>query len=166
MATFPSLSPSAAPITPGAWPVSALNSLNGAESRIRQGSAQIGRRLQLAFTNITEANFLAILAHYQGQRSGFDPFGFSTNTLAADLTPSGHAWLYTSRPQVVDEHLDVFTVVCEFKSEPRGLVVAMGKAWGTGATALAAGARNSGVGSNGARWATSSTTLTPGARSS
>ena len=188
MATFPSLSPSAAPITPGAWPVSALNSLNGAESRIRQGSAQIGRRLQLTFTNITEANFLAILAHYQGQRSGFDPFGFDTATLAADLTPSGHAWLYASRPQVVDEHIDVFTVVCEFKSEPRGLVVARGKAWRTGGTTFAAGiatdsrsvaagkqwattsttlnpgARSSGIGSNGVAWATSATTLTPGAR--
>ena len=189
MATFPSLSPSAAPITPGAWPVSAITSLNGAESRIRQGSAQIGRRLQLTFTNITEANFLAILAHYQGQRSGFDSFGFSTTTLAADLTPSGHAWLYASRPQVVDERLDVFTVVCEFKSEPRGLVVAVGKAWRTGATTLLAGiaidsrsvaagkqwattpttlnpgARSSGIGSNGVTWLATSTALTPGARS-
>jgi hypothetical protein len=183
MATFPSLAPSAAPITPGAWPVSALNSLNGAESRIRQGSAQIGRRLQLTFANITEANFLAILAHYQGQRSGFDLFGFDAATLAADLTPSGHAWLYASRPQVVDEHLDVFTVVCEFKSEPRGLVVAMAKMWRTGATTLtrgagfdgartaagrqlvtnastlAPGAGNSGVGSRGVRWATEFTSL-------
>jgi len=165
MATFPSLSPSAAPITPGAWPVSAITSLNGAESRIRQGSAQIGRRLQLTFTNITEANFLAILAHYQGQRSGFDPFGFNTTTLAADLTSSGHAWLYASRPQVVDEHLDVFTVVCEFKSEPRGLVVAMGKMWRTGGTTLAAGiATDSRSVAAGKQWATGSTTLNVGVR--
>jgi len=188
MAAFPSLAPSAAPITPGAWPVLAFSSLNGAESRIRQGSAQIGRRLQLTFTNVTESNFLAILAHYQGQRSGFDPFGFDTTTLAADLTPSGHAWLYASRPQVVDEHLDVFTVVCEFKSEPRGLVVAAGDRWRTGATTLVAGiaadsrsvaagkqwattsttlnpgARSSGIGSNGARWLTTATALAPGTR--
>jgi hypothetical protein len=160
MATFPSLAPSAAPITPGAWPVSTINSLNGAESRIRQGSAQIGRRLQLTFTNITEANFLAILAHYQGQRSGLDPFGFDTATLAADLTPAGHAWLYASRPQVVDEHLDVFTVVCEFKSEPRGLVVAMGKIWRTPATTLTPGARDAGIAYGaGKSWVTSSTRL-------
>ena len=165
MATFPSLAPSAAPITPGAWPVSAITSLNGAEARIRQGSAQIGRRLQLTFTNITEANFLAILVHYQGQRSGFDLFGFSTTTLAADLTPAGHAWLYASRPQVVDEHLDVFTVVCEFKSEPRGLVVAIGKAWRTGATALVAGGRDGGaVYGTPAAWVTGSTTLQIGSR--
>jgi len=165
MATFPSLSPSAAPITPGAWPVSAINSLNGAESRIRQGSAQIGRRLRLTFSNITEANFLALLAHYQGQRSGFDPFGFDTATLAADLTPSGHAWLYAGRPQVVDEHLDVFTVVCEFKSEPRGLVVARGKAWRTGGTTFAAGiATDSRSVAAGKQWATGSTTLNVGVR--
>jgi hypothetical protein len=166
MAAFPTLTPSAAPITPGAWPVATISSLNGAESRIRQGSAQIDRRLQLTFANITEANFLAILNHYRGQRSGFDSFGFNTATLAADLTPAGYAWLYASRPQVVDEHADVFTVVCEFKAEPRGLVVAMGMAWRTGTTTLAEGAGNSGVGSNGANWATESTTLTPGARSS
>jgi hypothetical protein len=166
MAAFPTLTPSASQVAPGAWPVATISSLNGAESRIRQGSAQIGRRLQLTFANITEANFLAILNHYRGQRSGFDSFGFNTATLAADLTPAGYAWLYASRPQVVDEHADVFTVVCEFKAEPRGLVVAMGMAWRTGTTTLAEGAGNSGVGSNGANWATASTTLTPGSRSS
>jgi hypothetical protein len=167
MATFPSLAPSAAPIAPGAWPVSTINSLNGAESRIRQGSAQIGRRLQLTFTNVTESDFLAILAHYRGQRSGFDSFGFDTATLAADLTPAGYAWLYASRPQVVDEHMDVFTVQCEFKAEPRGLVVALGKAWRTGATTLTIGAREGGiVYGAGAAWTTSATTLTPGVRNS
>ena len=167
MATFPSLTPSAAPITPGAWPVTATSSLNGAESRIRHGSAEIGRRLALTFTNISEADFLAILAHYRGQRSGFDSFGFSTTTLAADLTPSGHAWLYASPPQVVDEHQDVFTVNCEFKCEPRGLVVAMGKAWRTGASTFTPGSRSGGaVVASGVGWVTSSTTLTPGSRSS
>jgi hypothetical protein len=166
MATFPSLTPSAAPITPGAWPVTATSSLNGAESRIRHGSAEIGRRLRLTFTNVTEADFLAILAHYRGQRSGFDSFGFSTTTLAADLTPAGHAWLYASRPQVVDEHFDVFTVVCEFKAEPRGLVVAPGKAWRTGAATFTPGARSGGVVyATGVAWATISTTFAPGGRS-
>jgi hypothetical protein len=165
MAAFPTLTPSASQVAPGAWPVAAISSLNGAESRIRQGSAQIGRRLQLTFANVTEANFLAILNHYRGQRSGFDSFGFNTATLAADLTPAGYAWLYASRPQVVDEHADVFTVVCEFKAEPRGLVVAMGKAWRTLATTLTPGPRDGGqVYATPAVWATESTTLTTGTR--
>jgi hypothetical protein len=176
MATFPLLKPSAAPITPGAWPVSAIGSLNGAESRIRQGSTQIGRRLRLTFTNITEANLLAILAHYRSQRSGFDSFGFDTTTLAADRTPAGHAWIYASPPQVIDEHLDVFTVQCEFKAEPRGLVVAMGKTWRSAQTSLTrnaapgkdwvsnAGAFLPGTGARfaaGVRWVTDSTICAP-----
>jgi hypothetical protein len=156
MATFPLLKPSAAPITPGAWPASTIGSLNGAESRVRQGSAEIGRRLRLTFTNITEADFLAILSHYRGQRSGFDAFGFDTVTLAADLTPAGFAWLYASRPQAVDEHLDVFTVQCEFRAEPRGLVVAMGAAWRSAQTSLT---RNVAPGK---AFLTSSTTFLPG----
>jgi hypothetical protein len=165
MAAFPTLTPSAAPITPGAWPVATISSLNGAEARTRQGSAQIGRRLQLTFTNVTEANFLSILNHYRGQRSGLDSFGFNTATLAADLTPAGYAWLYASRPQVIDEHADVFTVVCEFKAEPRGLVVAMAEAWRTLATTLTPGARDGGaVYGTPAAWVTGSTTLNIGAR--
>jgi hypothetical protein len=163
MATFPSLTPSAAPITPGAWPVTATSSLNGAETRIRHGSAEIGRRLRLAFTNVTESDFLAILAHYRGQRSGFDSFGFDTTTLAADLTPAGFAWLYASRPQVTDEHTNCFTVQCEFKCEPRGLVVSPGKRWRTPASTFTPGARSNGVVT--AAWV-SNTTFTPGERDS
>ena len=163
MATFPALTPSDAPIVPGAWPATAHKSLNGAESSIRHGSAEIGRTWRPSFVNITEANFQAILSHYRGQRSGFDSFGFTTTTLAADLTPAGFAWLYASRPQVVDEHTDCFTVQCEFRCEPRGLVVVPGKAWRTGATTFTPGGRTSGtvLGSSVA-WVTPSTTLTPG----
>jgi len=131
MATFPSLRPSEAPIIFGAWPATAHTSLNGAESRIRHGLAEIGREWRPSFVNITEADFLAILNHYRGQRSGFDSFGFDTTTLASDLTPAGFAWLYASRPEVVDHHVDCFTVQCKFKCEPRGLVVAPGKRWRT-----------------------------------
>lgn len=190
MATFPALTPSDAPITPGAWPATAHKSLNGAESSIRHGSAEIRRTWRPTFVNITEANFLAILSHYRGQRSGFDSFGFTTTTLAADLTPAGFAWLYASRPQVVDQHADCFTVQCEFRCEPRGLVVAPGKAWRTGATTFTPGSRTGGIvygpsvawvtpsttfapgdrlgfygGANGVSWATAATTFAPGSRS-
>jgi hypothetical protein len=165
MATFPALTPSEAPITPGAWPATEHKSLNGAESRIRHGSAEIGRTWRPSFVNVTEADFLAILAHYRGQRSGFDSFGFTTTTLAADLTPAGFAWLYASRPQVVDQHRDSFTVQCEFKCEPRGLVVVPGKTWRTGATTFTIGGRGGDtVFGRSAAWATSSTTFTPGDR--
>ena len=137
MATFPALIPSAAPISPGAWPTTATPSLNGAESRIRHGSAPTGGTWEPTFENITQANFLAIKDHYRGQRSSFDPFGFDVATLAADRTPTGFAWRYAGPPQIVDQHEDVFTVRCRFRCEPRGLVVAPGGTWRTGVTRFA-----------------------------
>jgi hypothetical protein len=118
--------------------------------------------------NITEANFLAILAHYLGQRSGFDSFGFDATTLAADLTPAGFAWLYAGPPRVVDQHPDCFTVQCEFRCEPRGLVVAPGKDWRTGATTFTPGTRSSdgAVSAAGVNWVTPATTFTAGSSGS
>jgi hypothetical protein len=144
MAIFPALVPSEAPITPGAWAVSVTPSLNGAEARIRHGSAQIGARWRPRFVNITEADYLAIKNHYIGQRSGFDSFGFDTVTLASDRTPSGYAWLYASPPRVVDDHPEVFTVECEFRCEPRGLSAVPGARWRTQATTFTPGIRDSG----------------------
>jgi len=162
MAQFPALSPTAAPITFGAVPVTMASSLNGSESRIRHGTAEIGRRLRLTFENVSESDFLAILGHYREQRGGFDSFGFSTTTLAAALTPSGYAWLYASPPQVVDEHANVFTVACEFKAEPRGLVVAPGDTWRSFFSTFTPGARNGGIAYGAsAAWVTSSTTFRP-----
>jgi len=190
MAQFPSLIPSDAPITPGAWPATPHASLNGEESRVRHGSAEIGRSWRPSFVNVTEADFLAILSHYRGQNSGMDSFAFGTATLAADLTPTGFAWIYASPPQITDYHVDCFTVACDFTCEPRGMALAPGVAWRTGATTFAPGARsggivyaagaawvttettftlgvrNSGVGSDGVKWATSSTTFMPGERNS
>ena len=163
MAQFPALSPSAAPITFGAVPVTTASSLNGSESRIRHGTAEIGRRLRLTFENVSESDFLTILSHYREQRGGFDSFGFNTTTLAAALTPSGYAWLYASPPQVVDEHADVFTVACEFKAEPRGLLVAPGDTWRSFFSTFTPGARNNGiVSAAGVPWVTSSTRFGPG----
>jgi hypothetical protein len=166
MAQFPSLVPSEAPITPGAWPATHHQSLNGSESSIRHGSAAVGGMWRPRFVNITYADFLDILDHYRGEHSQFDSFGFDPITLAADRTPAGFAWLYASQPQIVDQHVDVFDVQCEFRCEPRGLVVAPGRAWRTGATTFSPGARSGGiVYAAGANWVTSETTFTPGTRS-
>jgi hypothetical protein len=139
MATFPALAPATRPVTPGAWGGTTVAALSGGVTGVRQGSAEIGRRLSLTFASITEAQFLQLLSHYRGQRSGFDSFAFTTTTIPADYTPSGHQWLYAGPPQVVDQHADVFDVACEFRSEPRAMVRAGGADLGVTAS-LAAGA--------------------------
>jgi hypothetical protein len=139
MANFPALAPSSRPLTPGAWAGTIVPSLSGGASGVRHSSAEIGRRLSLTFASITEAQFLQLVSHYRGQRSGFDSFAFTTTTIPAAYTPSGHQWLYAGPPRVVDQHADVFDVECDFRSEPRALVRAGGADLGVTAT-LAQGA--------------------------
>lgn len=120
MADFPAIAPASRPLAPGAWGGVSVSALSGGVSTVRHGSAEIGRQLSLSFPSITEAQFLQLVAHYQGQRSGFDSFAFTTTTIPAAYTPSGHQWLYAGPPKVIDQHADVFDVACEFRSEPRG----------------------------------------------
>jgi hypothetical protein len=138
MADFPALAPASRPLTPGAWGGTDVPALSGGVSTVRQGSAEIGRRLSLTFPAITEAQFLQLLSHYRGQRSGFDSFAFTTTTIPSSYTPAGHQWLYAGLPQVVDQHTDVFDVACEFRSEPRAIFRAPGVAF-VQQPALAAG---------------------------
>ena len=126
MADFPALTAAARPLTPGRWGGVTHSAMNGQVSTIRTSSAEIGRRLSLRFPAITEAQFLQIVAHYQGQRSGFEGFSFTTATIPAGDTPSGHQWLYADMPQVLDQHIDVFDVECSFRSEPPGVFVVPG----------------------------------------
>lgn len=129
MADFPALVPAIRPLTPGQWGGATLPAMSGQVSTVRRSSAEIGRRLSLRFEAISEAQFLQIVAHYQGQRSGLDGFSFTTTTLPTSYTPSGHQWLYAGPPQVVDQHLDIFTVEMECRSEPRGVFRVPGKAF-------------------------------------
>jgi hypothetical protein len=124
-------------MTPGAWGGTSVPALSGGVSTVRQGSAEVGRKLRLTFSNITETEFLQIVSHYRGQRSGFDSFAFTTTTIPASYTPSGHQWLYAGKPRVNDDHVDVFTVECEFRSEPRVIVRAGGADLGVTASLAA-----------------------------
>lgn len=145
MTDFPALVPASRPLTPGAWGGTSVPALNGGASTVRQGSAEIGRRLSLTFPAITEAQFLQILSHYRGQRSGFDSFAFTATTIPAAYTPTGHQWLYAGPPQVVDQHADVFDVTCEFRSEPRAVVRVGGADLGVTASLTAGAAVGLGI---------------------
>ena len=165
MAQFPSLVPSQAPITPGNWPMATHQAMDGGRTNVRTGSAEIGRSWAPTFENITEADYLAILGHYRAHRTRFDRFDFGATSLAAALTPSGYSWRWAEAPQVVDRHVDVFTVSCSFVCVPRQMPVISRKAWRTGATTLARGAwaPTSGALESGVQFASAATTLARGA---
>jgi len=140
-------------------------SMDGRRGNVRTGSLEIGRAWAPIFENITEANYLTILAHYRAHRLRFDRFGFTTTTLAAALTPTGYAWRWAEPPQVVDRHADVFAVRCAFTCVPRPLASMRGGLWVSAASTFTRGAFAGVFGpfETGARWASAATTFTRGA---
>jgi hypothetical protein len=164
MANFPALVPAPFEFTPGDWPSSTVPAMDGRSSRVRLGNSEVGRDLPLTFPNLTEADYLAIVAHYRGQRSGFDPFAFATATLPSSYTPAGHAWRYVGPPQIEDRYEDVFSVSCQFRSQPYGLVQLHGATWRSAATTLAPGAMSDGKTpfSHGVALTSPATALVPG----
>lgn len=164
MALFPTLVPAPFEFSPGEWPSSGITAMDGRTSWIRLGNAEIGRELQLSFPNCTEATYLAILGHYRSQRSGYDPFGFQTATLPTSYTPAGHSWRYIGPPQVEDHHNNIFTVSCQFRSQPYGLTMIRGATWRSSAGTFLPGAMTDGRTpfANGVTAAAPAGTLTPG----
>jgi hypothetical protein len=64
-------------------------------------------RLRLRFIGLTEGEMLSVLAHYAGQRGGFDAFLLPDDVLSGTDDPdnfqlSGYAWRYAESPSVND----------------------------------------------------------------
>jgi hypothetical protein len=165
MADFPALIPSQAPITPGNWPMAGHQSMDGKRGNVRTGSLEIGRTWTPIFENITEADYLTILAHYRAHRLQFDRFVFTVTTLAAALTPTGYAWRWAESPQVVDRHADVFVIRCAFSCVPRPLASMRGGQWRSAASTFTRGAFAGVFGAfeTGGRWGSAASTFTRGA---
>lgn len=157
---FPPLQPADQVITYGDWPTSTHQAMDGQRSIMRHGSAEIGRGLALPFVGLTQAEYLQLLSHYRGHRSGFDAWAFTSTTLADDLTPAGYAWRWASPPTVTDQHADVFDVECEFLLVPVPAVEIRGRHWISPASSLQPGAM-SGFYAFGAgvTWRSAATTL-------
>lgn len=106
MATFPTLYPSIRTFTPGEYPHTPFQALSNRNRRVLHSNALNAAGLQLTFVRLSQAEMLAVLAHYNGQQGEFVPFPIPSSILqgftAADFLPAGHLWRYASPPDVVD----------------------------------------------------------------
>jgi hypothetical protein len=107
MTTFPALIPSTRTYSPGEYPITPHPLLSGSEIRVRHSNTVLGARLRLTFQAASSADVVAVRNHYNGRQGGFLPFAIPVELLSgvttpADFTPSGHQWVYASRPSVVD----------------------------------------------------------------
>lgn len=71
---FPTLKPSGREYAPGNWPVTTVNSISGAETRIRYGDKRFNATLALTYTNIPDAEAAKFLADYDSTYGTYSKF--------------------------------------------------------------------------------------------
>ena len=69
---FPDLTPSQRVYTPGTFPANEFQGLNGAVTTIQYGARTVDSKLQMTFTNITDAQAYEIYDNYYKANGGKD----------------------------------------------------------------------------------------------
>ena len=142
--TFPTLVPSARSYSPGTYPSTTFESLDGTKTHIRFGNKRVNATLSLSFSNITDAEAASILDNYEEVNSVWDyvEFDLAVGALAGigdlgELTdrtgqvdldlmrymkeenskgtrPSGLKWRYSGPPSVTSVRPGISNVSCSF----------------------------------------------------
>ena len=118
---YPTIRPSTRQYSPGNWPVRTYNAQNGAEVRLLYGSVRTNLKLQLAYTNLPDAEAAKFLDHFDETKGTYKTFKLSTDARVAMLAgwkdtagaldpPQGVDWRYEQAPQLVAVRPGVSTV--------------------------------------------------------
>ena len=75
---FPSIKPTSRSYTPGTYPSTNFESLDGTKTHIRYGNKRVNATLSLGFSNITDADAALILANYEDVNSDWDYVTFNS----------------------------------------------------------------------------------------
>ena len=123
--TFPSVKPSSRSYSPGKYPSTTFESLDGTKTYLRFGNKRVEATLTLGFSNITDADAALILANYENVNSDWDYVTFSSanGTVGVDSTSlsnyfkesgSGLKWRYSGPPSVTSTFKGMSNVSCSF----------------------------------------------------
>lgn len=86
MADFPSLTPTSRRFTPGVYPTKVYRTLAGIAARRTFGNRPYGAKLELEYSNATDATVNTLLDHYHSQTSVNERFNLSSNVTAGMST--------------------------------------------------------------------------------
>ena len=122
---FPSIKPTSRSYTPGRYPSTDFESLDGTKTHIRYGNKRVNATLSLGFSNITDADAALILANYEDVNSDWDyvtfasasgTAGVSSTSLSNYLKESGSGlkWRYSGPPSVTSTFKGMSNVSCSF----------------------------------------------------
>ena len=122
---FPSIKPTSRSYTPGNYPSTNFESLDGTKTHIRYGNKRVNATLTLGFSNITDAQAFEILENYRDVNSdwdyvtfdrGYATAGVTDTSLLAYLKESGSSlkWRYSAPPSVTSSFKGKSNVSCSF----------------------------------------------------
>ena len=132
---FPTVKPSSRSYTPGTYPSTDFESLDGTKTHLRFGNKRVNATLTLGFSNISDADAFLILENYRlvnsvwdyvtfNSESGLAGVGGTGHTMPAgslgnlaaymDEAPSGLKWRYSAPPSVTSSFKGKSNVSCSF----------------------------------------------------
>lgn len=122
---FPSIKPTSRSYTPGNYPSTNFESLDGTKTHIRYGNKRVNATLSLGFSNITDAQAFQILENYRDVNSDWDYVTFSSANGTAGVgstnlsnyfkeSGSGLKWRYSKPPSVTSTFKGRSNVSCSF----------------------------------------------------
>ena len=123
MTDFPSLIPSRRIFSPGDYPNTPYQSINGTETRVRNSNVLLNSSLQLEFIGLSESDVLAVLLHYQARRGPYGNFAlppeiFSGTSNPSDYSLQSYAWSYVEAPTVEDYPCGSHALSVKLESSP------------------------------------------------
>ena len=133
--SFPSIKPTSRRFTPGTYPSTDFESLDGTKTHIRYGNKRVNATLTLGFSNITDGQVGLILDNYDDVMATYNFVKFSVNNATAGiidpgsgnfltkeiarddgtgLTEKGLKWRYSQPPSVTSTFKGMSNVSCSF----------------------------------------------------
>ena len=128
---FPNIRPSSRSFTPGEYPSTTFESLDGTKTHLRYGNKRVNATLTLGFSNINDLEVGLILDNYDDVMSVYDFVKFKDENAAVGIdagtykqeirdnagtgqTKLGLRWRYDGPPQVTSVYLGRSNVECKF----------------------------------------------------
>lgn len=122
---FPALKPTSRSYSPGTFPQTEFQALNGATTVVRYGNRRSNSELRLGFQNISDANAAALLTLYEQTTVADDWITFTASDGAAgastelanylrEVGGSGLRWRFSEPPSVDSVVPGRSTVQCRF----------------------------------------------------
>ena len=123
---FPTIKPTSRSYSPGTYPSTDFESLDGTKTHLRFGNKRVNATLQLGFSNISDDDAALILDNYEDVNGEWNYVTFNRGFATSGMEPSdlynyvretggsGLKWRYSAPPTVTSTFKGLSNVSCSF----------------------------------------------------